>query len=238
MALLMRRCQMCLAVLAIASIGLLAAPGVSSGADVDVYGEGAYTASDLVLYIYADINSGPILSFGVSVQYPSGLTFAGATKNGAVWFFGDGSAEHPYMDPQNTPPSGATPGSVVIIGGKLDTSAPTAGVTGDRVLLGTVTFNHSGVTDFSGVSLTYAHGDGTGTYKNFVGTDGSVKDGGGVGFAMKIRERGDANMDGIITNLDMFATRNLLGGDYVVFADCNADGVLTNLDMFCVRGKL
>lgn len=202
-------------------------------ADVDVYAEGAFTDTDLVVYVYADINTGPILSFGVKVNYPDDLTFSSATKNDAIWYFSDGTTNHPYMNPEDEGTG------VVIIGGKLDTVASTAGVTGTRVLLGTVNFTHNGITDFSGVTLTYGRGDGTDEYKNFVGIDGTVCDGGGVGFDVEIRERGDANGDRILTTSDISAIRELLGGnDYVVFADCNDDGVLTNLDMFCVRNKI
>ena len=125
-------------------------PATSNAANVDVYAEGAYTATDLVVYIYADINAGPILSFGVKVNYPATLTYSSAAKNENVWFFGDGTTNHAYMNPED---NGS---AVVIIGGKLDTAAPTPGVTGTRVLLGTVTFTHSGVTNFSGVTLVSA----------------------------------------------------------------------------------
>jgi hypothetical protein len=211
--------------------GLIATP--SFAADVDVYAEGAYTADDLVLYIYADINAGPILSFGVKVNYPSTLTYDSATKNEAIWYFGDGTTNHPYMNPEND-------GSgVVIIGGKLDTNAPTAGVTGTRVLLGTVTFTHDpSVTDFSGVTLTYGRGDGTGDYKNFVGsTDGTVFDGAGVGFAVEIHKRGDANGDGSINVADMSAVRFFItnGGIQYPWMDCNDDQNVNVADMSCVR---
>lgn len=202
-------------------------------ADVDVYAEGAFTDTDLVVYVYANINAGPILSFGVKVNYPDGLTFSSASKNDAAWYFSDGTINHPNMNPEDEGTG------VVIIGGKLDAEAPTAGVTGTRVLLGTVNFTHNNITDFSGVTLTYGRGDGTDDYKNFVGIDGTVCDGDGVGFDVEIRERGDADGDRMLTTSDISAIRELLdGNDYVVFADCNDDGVLTNLDMFCVRNKI
>jgi hypothetical protein len=204
-------------------------PGSVLAADVDVYAEGAYTDTDLVIYLYADINVGPILSFGVRVNYPTGLTYSDFTKNDGVWYFGDGGADYPYMDPEDDGTG------VVFIGGKLDTNTPTAGVNGTRVLLGTLTFTHSGVTDFSGVTMDLGRG---GDYANFVDTVGNVKDGAGVSFAMTIRERGDANIDGFLTSADMFAIRSKLGGPYEVWADCNGDNFLTSADMFCVRNKL
>jgi hypothetical protein len=208
-------------------------PVATLAADVDVYAEGAYTDTNLVISIYADINAGPILSFGVKVNYPAGLTYSSATKNEAAWYFGDGTTNHPYMNPEDD-------GSgVVIIGGKLDTAAPTAGVTGTRVLLGTVTFTHSGVTDFSGVTLTYGRGDGTGAYKNFVATDGAVKDGSGVGFAVEIHERGDANGDGVVDVRDLRTLRSEIGlPDLSPWIDCSGDGVVDVRDVRCLRAKI
>lgn len=208
-------------------------PAAASAADIDVYAEGAYTAGDLVVNIYADINVSAILSFGVKLNYPAGLTYSSATKNEDVWYFGDGTTNYPYMDPEDD-------GSgVVIIGGKLDSGAPTAGVAGNRVLLGTVTFTHSGVTDFSGVTLTYGRGDGTGDFKNFVGADGTVYDGTGVGFAVEIHERGDANANGEISTADYLAIRNNLNSDSAPpWIDCNADGIVSTADYLCVRNKM
>lgn len=208
-------------------------PTAASAADIDVYAEGAYTAGDLVVNIYADIHVPAILSFGVKLNYPAGLTFSSATKNETVWYFGDGVTNQPYMDPEND-------GSgVVIIGGKLDTAAPTAGVTGNRVLLGTVTFTHSGVTDFSGITLTYGRGDGTGTYMNFVGTDGTEYDGDGVAFTVEIHERGDANADGVISTADYLAIRNNLNSTSApLWIDCNGDGTISTADYLCVRNNI
>ena len=208
-------------------------PATSFGADIDVYAEGAYTDTDLVLYIYADITQ-PILSFGVKVNSSDNLTYSSATKNEDVWYFGDGSTNHPYMDPE------VDDSGVVIIGGKLDTGAPTAGVTGTRVLLGTVTFTHSGIAEPVDVTLTYGRGDGTGDYKNFVATDGTVKDGtaDGVGFAVEIHERGDANGDNDISTADYIMIRNNIGSSEAPpWIDCNDSGDISTADYVCVRNK-
>jgi hypothetical protein len=225
--------RLILAMAAFLLIIMVMIPATSIAGDVDVHAEGAYTDNDLVLHIYADINAEPILSFGVKVDYPPELTYASATKNEAVWFFGDGTTTHPYMDPEDD-------GSgVAIIGGKLDTADPTAGVTGSGVLLGTVTFTHSGVIDFSGVNLTYARGDGTGDYKNFVATDGTVYDGPDVEFTVTVLQRGDANADGVLTFADMSAVRTMMtNNEYSIAADCNNDGVLTFADMSCIRSNM
>ena len=215
---------------------LVSMPGSVLGADVDVYAEGAYTDTDLVVYIYADIASEPILSFGVKVEYPSTLTYSGATKNESVWYFGDGGAEYSYMDPEDD-------GSgVVIIGGKLDTSDPTEGVQGDRVLLGTVTFTHSIVdpqdSDFASVSVTYGRGDGTGDYKNFVDVDGDVVDG-TASFSSDIHERGDANGNGSINVQDILNAKTWLGNpDAPPWVDCNGDGTINVQDILCIKSEL
>ncbi|MGD9365817.1 MAG: dockerin type I domain-containing protein [Desulfobacteraceae bacterium] len=227
-----RRLILCIALIICSAV----IPASTLAAEVNVYAEGAYTETDLVLHIYADITSGAILSFGVKVTYPATeLTYSSATKNEAVWYMGDGTTNYPYMNPED---DGS---NVVIIGGKLDTADPTAGVTGTRVLLGTVTFTHSGTTDFSGVTLTYGRGDGSGAYKNFVETDGTVKDGEVTGFSVEIYERGDANADGNITPADMIAIRNAYYGGASLpsetAADCNADGSITPADMICIRNK-
>lgn len=226
---------------------LVVLPGLGFAADVDVYAEGAYTSTDLVIYLYADINNpDPILSFGVSVNYPAGLTFdpdpEESSYNESKWFFGDGVTNHAYMLPENTGNS-STGGQVVMVGGKLDTRAGHAldGVTGTRVLLGKVRFTHGGMTDFGAVTIDFGR---DGAYANFVATDapGTVLDTevDGVGFSLpEIHERGDANHDNVITFADMSAVRALITDNkYVVYGDCNDDGVITFADMSCVRSKI
>lgn len=207
------------------------------GANVSVYAEGAYTDTDLKLYIYADISEGPILSFGVKVAYPSSLSFANATKNDSVWYFGNGSSEYDYMNPE------VNDSNVVIIGGKLDTSNPTAGVQGERVLLGTVTFSHSGVTDFSDVSVTYGRGTGaeSDTFKNFVDVGGEVLDGSSaVNFqAPIIAQQGDANADGNVNSIDAQYVREIFfkHKPWTILADCNGDEEVNSTDAQCIREK-
>ena len=225
---LKRLMPMC-AILLVCSVCI---PGSVLGADVAVYAEGAYTDTDLVLYVYADITNGAILSFGVKVAYPEGLTYTGATKNETVWYFGNGTPEFDYMEPEND-------GSgVVIIGGKLDATNPTEGVQGNRVLLGTVNFTHSGMTDFSGVSVSYGRGDGSDDYKNFVDVDGGVVDG-TVSFSTEIHERGDANADGNVNAVDYVSIRNNINAsDFPPWMDCNEDNSVNAVDYVCIRNKI
>ena len=215
---------------------------VNSFADVDVYGEGAYTESDLVVYIYADINSPTELrSAGVKLTYETAaLTVDTAEKNDSDWFLGSES----YMDPDMS-----TAGEVVIILGKLDTGDATAGVSGDRVLLGKIRFNRTGSSMPFSPTLGIALGKVT-PYANFVKgpEEGDVLDE-AITFdhpdfdafpddgAVVVKQRGDANADNMVTNVDMGTVRNMIlsGGDYKCFADANADGMITNVDMGVIR---
>jgi hypothetical protein len=210
-----------------------------NAADVDVFAEAAYTETDLEVCIYANINAANLISFGVLVTYdPAALTVNTATdktnKNELLWYFGDGGPDYPYMNPDTS-----TAGEVVVIGGKLDESAPTEGVGGQKVLLGKVRFNreNSNIPFSTPIGLALGRG---GDYSNFVDTAGLVKDGSGVSFApVTLYQRGDANLDNSLTNSDIFAISSALGADeYSCIADCNDDGVLTNSDIFCVSSKL
>jgi len=221
-----------------AFIQLNSAPAHS---DVNVFAEGAYTADTLVVYIYTDTKVGTVTelrSAGVKLAYDtSELTLSSAEKNESVWFLG-GEA---YMEPEIS-----TPGEVVFILGKLDPADPAAGVSGDRVLLGKVTFTRAGTTTAFGLGLDLGKhgveedppGSGIFSFKNFVKTDGNVLDEYGVSFgSISVYERGDANGDGSVTNIDMGTVRNLIlgSGGYRVYADANGDGMITNVDMGTVR---
>ncbi len=210
-------------------------------ADVNVFAEGAYTADTLVVYIYADTTVSPVTelrSAGVKLAYDtSELTVSSAEKNESVWFLGGET----YMEPEIS-----TPGEVVFILGKLDPADPAAGVSGDRVLLGKVTFARAGATTDFGLGLDLGKlgeeedppGSGIFSFKNFVNTDGNVLDEAGVSFgAISVYERGDANGDGIVNFQDMLFIRAYTqnGGNDTPFADCNNDGIINFQDMLCVR---
>ncbi len=211
-------------------------PVHSFAADVDVYIEGAYTDTDLAVYIYADINGPNILSAGVKLTYEtSELTLTSAKKNESVWSLGNES----YMDPETS-----TPGEVIIICGKLDTSEngihALDGVSGDRVLLGKVIFSRTGnSTPFSPtLTIDYGKRGPGGKYKNFVATDGTELDDTGVAFgSITVAKRGDANADGIVNFQDMLFIRDYTqnGGNDTPFADCNNDGIINFQDMLCVK---
>ena len=143
---------------------------------------------------------------------------------------GSPSAKEPYLNPET-----GTAGEVVFIGGKLDTAAPTAGVSGTRVLLGKMVLSHSGAAMPPVITFGYGR---EGAYDNFVGVDGAVKDGTGVAFTgATIRERGDANADGAINVEDMAAVKYYMtnGGVANPWKDCNGNGNINVHDMACVK---
>jgi len=214
-----------------------------AAAAVTVYAEGAYTDSDLVVYVYADIDTDAICSAGVKLTYDNTvLTVDSAVKNDAVWFMGDGGPDHSYMNPEDVGDG------VIVICGKLDTSAPTDGVIGDRMLLGIVTFsrNDGGAVppdpavaeQYFGVTVELGRG---GDFANFVTTVGTKLDGtadltltGAI-----VRERGDAEADGDFDVFDIIETRMIIESNgYTVFADCEGDADLDVFDILCIRNKI
>jgi hypothetical protein len=223
---------------------LAVSSSATMAASVDVYAEGAYSASDLVVYVYADINAEPLVSAGVQLSYDSSkLTFASAQKNETDWYFGTSVEKYPYLDPQDTG------NSVVFLCGKIDENAPTAGVIGTRKLIGTAKFARNDgaapgtdpATYFgTAVSLGIVRPAPT-EFANFVTIGETVLDNAadGIIYNITIRKRGDANADGLITNADYFAAKTLItNGIYKVYADCNADNLITNADFFCIKSLM
>nr|WP_320190232.1 dockerin type I domain-containing protein [uncultured Desulfobacter sp.] len=217
----------------------------SAFAQVSVYAEGAYTDTDLVVYIYADISTSSeneaLLSYGVTLEYnPVNLGNPVATKNSADWYFGD--KDDPYPTP-NAEPDTNTAGKVIIVGGKLDSSPPIEGVSGDRVLLATVTFDRL-TTELPSAELYLGKGD---AYANFVqinGTDldqtlAGTEENGTIG-QVNIFQRGDANGDGVVNVNDLRALRIALSDPDAApcYVDCNGDGVVNVNDLRCIKLSL
>jgi hypothetical protein len=225
----------------------------ANASDVYVYAEGAYDDEYLDVYIYADINVPDVLSYGVRLIYePLELTVESAEKFATqppytdyynMWHMGEG----PLSD--NPQPDTATYSDAVIFIGATFTSAnPTAGVgNAPRVFLGKVRFVPSG--DFMPtapvLNLSYARGEGTGSFKNFVqyvGGDppGVAIDGNGLVFgSVNVAERGDANLDGNINVFDAAVVRDIFFGlaSPTCYADCTGDGIINVFDAACVRDK-
>lgn len=215
-------------------ISLIFLMSFSASADVSVYAEGAYTDSEIAVYIYADITD-PIVSYGVKLTYdPDEVGSPTAVKNDDTWYFG--TAASPLATP-NADPDVSTQGEVVIVGGKLDESAPTEGVVGDRQLMAVVTFTRMDAAMPFEPTIGLELGKG-GDYANFVQVDGTLMDGGVVFGATESHERGDVNADGIINVLDMGSVKNYMvnGGNAYPWMDCNSDGIINVLDMGCVKG--
>ena len=203
---------------------------------VTVYAEGAYTATDLAVHIFADITGNPLCSYGVTLTYNTAkVTVATATKNDDVWYFGTTSDKKPYMNPDTS-----TAGKIVFIGGKLDTGSPTQGVSGTRVLLGKATFSRvSGQDTAFGISL--GIGKTHPPFDNFVTSvsPANVLDASVAFSTVTIAKRGDANADGHINVSDYITVRNLLSApNPPPYADCNADGLVNVSDYICIRNNL
>lgn len=151
--------------------------GLASGTEVSLYTEGGLLSgqNQLRVRVFADITDvateGPILSAGFVLNYGGGLTNPTAEKNIIDWYFGNPTDLQTYMEPDTT-----QDGKVVFMLGKLDEKFPTRGLSGYRVLLGSVLF------DFSGSSPTAADlglADGhPGSFADFVTTKGFVLDSG------------------------------------------------------------
>jgi hypothetical protein len=229
----------------ILSSAVIMSSALTAGADTSVYAEGAYNDTDLDVYVYADIPDA-LVSMGIRVAYDSTkFTAVSAEKNEAVWYFGDSTTTYPYKDPEDD-------GSgVVILGGKIDTGDPTAGVTGSKVLLGKIHFtrvNSDDPWDGGGqpedfFGITVGLGIDGGTYANFVQTDGTVQEDTGdlhLSFdGVTIREYGDANADGVINVNDIRELRKKMSGaPYVPYVDCNGDGSVNVNDIRCLRRKI
>ena len=227
-------------------IGLLAVFLLAAGqalAQVTVWGEGAWTDTDVQINIYASIPEAEALrSFGVRLIYdPDELTFdqAKSSKNENEWYLGDGSNNEPYMDPTDVDLGGGQH-AVITIGGILDTNDTVKKVFGDRVLLATIWFTRpAGSSGPLSTAPTLALGKPD-PFKNFVVDTTTVLDGSVVFNSVNVFERGDANGDGSINALDAAAIRDIFftgGGTYYCYADCNDDGSINALDFACVRDK-
>ena len=105
-------------------------------ATVVVQGEASSSGPTVTVNVFADISTSPLVSFGLRLSYDSqALAVQSAAKNTDVWFFSDGTNRIPYIDSDIS-----VPGTVLLIGGKLDALKPVQGVSGRHVPLGTVTF--------------------------------------------------------------------------------------------------
>ncbi|MCX6885323.1 MAG: thrombospondin type 3 repeat-containing protein [Verrucomicrobia bacterium] len=139
-------------------------------AAVMVQGEVTSTGPTIKVNLYADIVKDSLLSFGLSLNYSAADVFVmSAGKNTSVWYLASSGVAYPYVDPDTS-----VPGQVVLLGARLDGTSPLQGVTGTRVLLGTVTF---GRLTHNTPGFRLALGRMT-SFANFVSTNGTSLDGG------------------------------------------------------------
>src|SRR5882672_3328101 len=107
-----------------------------ASASVQVYGEASSTGPEINVEVYADIADTAIVSHTFKLFYnASQLQLLGAAHNTAVWYLRNSNTSFPYPDPD-----GSRPGEILFMGAHLDGSNPHAGVSGNRVLLGTARF--------------------------------------------------------------------------------------------------
>ena len=138
----------------------------SASAAVQVYGEATSTGPNIRVQVYADITSASIVSHTFKLFYnASRLQVLAANRNEAVWYFYNGAS----MVPQ-TPPTATPAGEVLFVSGMMDARTPSSGVTGNRVLLGTVEFGRN---DSSTPSFDLTIGQ-AGQFASCVTTNGSV----------------------------------------------------------------
>jgi hypothetical protein len=149
--------------------------GLASGTEVSLYTESDLQSgqNQLRVRVFADItdvgNGGPLLSAGFVLNYGGGLTNPVADKNVFDWYFGNPADLQTYIEPDTT-----QDGKVVFLLGKLDENFPTQGISGYRVLLGSVIFDYSGSSP-TAADLELADGR-PGSFADFVTTKGAVLD--------------------------------------------------------------
>lgn len=138
----------------------------SASASVRVYGEATSTGPTISVQVFADITTPAILSFSFKLFYPSAyLQPVSAQCNAGLWYFHDGTRAVPYPAPETT-----TPGQIVFVGGHMDARNPLGGVTGNRVLLGTIQFNRT-TPNTPNFDMTIGR---AGQFASFVAVNGTV----------------------------------------------------------------
>ncbi|MCL5097107.1 MAG: thrombospondin type 3 repeat-containing protein [Candidatus Omnitrophica bacterium] len=191
-------------------------PARAPAASVEVYGEANSSGEITTVSIFADITNSPLISFGTRLLYnPTDLRVVEAAKNSDAWFFSNGTAQAPYLEPDLS-----LQGEVLIIGGKMDGNNPLQGVIGNRILLGTAQFER----------LTHASPEfelAVGRpqpYANFVTTQGRVLESqpGEVVFAAVSPNPDDLDLDGL---LDKWEIEYFKGTDQAYYdEDPDGDG--------------
>ncbi len=177
--------------LVIASLAF-AGTGAVGAAEVDVSAEGTVKDDQVVVELFGNAPDVTLYSFGIRIGYdPDQVEPIDAETNGAQWYFGDGKNNKPYSGARIL----AETSRVLLIGGRLDTESPQAGLGGNEIRLGTVTFTkpEAGTPDLSlGLARTEE------SFSNFVTTEGRVLDDieGGISFGTVQFEGESTDTDG------------------------------------------
>jgi hypothetical protein len=144
---------------------------VSFATDITVYSESGYSDNTFMMRIFADIDDdiqGPLVSAGVKLTYPKGkLANPVAEKNKTTWYIGSSAKMYNYVEPDTE-----EEGEIVLLLGKLDIATPDEGVSENRILLATVTFDRiqgSSLPDQEDFNLMFAKSP---PYTNFATSKG------------------------------------------------------------------
>jgi hypothetical protein len=137
-----------------------------ASASVRVYGEASSTGPEISVEMYADIADTAIVSHTFKLFYnASQLQLLDAAHNTAVWYLRNSNTSFPYPGPDTS-----RPGEILFMGAHLDGSNPHAGVSGNRVLLGTARFaRNSPATPTFDMTIGRA-----GQFANFVNTNAAT----------------------------------------------------------------
>ena len=196
--------------------GALSAGSSPGQAAVSVYGEATSSGPTVTVSLYADILTTPLMSFGARVFYdPLNVYVITASKNTGVWYFSDGTNLLSYVDPDVS-----KSGEVLILGGKLDARAPLQGVSGQHVLLGTVTFGR-----LTQAIPSFSLGLGRpAPYANFAAPDATVLDSqqGAIVIGTVTPDSGDTNLNGLRDDWELQYFKTL--GKYTWSDDPDHDG--------------
>jgi len=119
---------------------LLLAAKVTAAPAVMVRGLVTESSSEVILDLVADINPRiELRSFGLTVTYdPDVFAVSSMGRYDDLWFLSPdgGVTKLPYSDP-----AVLKPGLIELIGARFDGLAPDAGITGQQVMLGTLSFS-------------------------------------------------------------------------------------------------
>jgi len=184
-----------------------------SSASVRVYGEASSTGPEINVEIYADIAATAIVSHTFKLFYnATQLRLLGAAHNEAVWYLHDGTRNVAYGGPDSSPA-----GQILFTGARMDARNPRAGVTGNRVLLGTARFARNGPATPS-FDMTIGR---AGQFANFVSTDAAILEAQpGEVVMLSVRPNAtDQDLDGLGDSWE----ERFFGGTRVFYSD-DADG--------------